>query len=175
MYNELEQRRLYWMEQLVAEGVDVNKVGTQALLRQIVQTELDINKGRAAGEDVDKKVNTFKGLLSDAMLKPSQNKTEDASIDNTPLGVWAWRYENKRPIPEVDEKCKDVNGIRKYITIWFKGHLAKMLGLRNSYSQMYEDEIKRLSVERVDYDYNDMGDSFFSEIFEESEEPVDGS
>ena len=167
MYRELESRRQYWMEQLVNEGVDMNKVGAQALLRQIVQTELDINKGRASGEDVDKKVNTFKGLLSDAMLKPSQNKGEDASIDSTPLGVWAWRYENKRPIPEVDEKCKDVNGLRKYITIWFKGHLAKMVGLRNSYSQLYEDEIKKLSVEKVDYDY-DSDDSFFSEIFEES-------
>ena len=169
MYRELEQRRQDWMEQLVAEGVDVNKVGTQALLRQIVQTELDINKGRAAGEDVDKKVNTYKSLLSDAMLKPSQNKNDESNIDNTPLGVWAWRYENKRPIPEVDEKCKDVNGLRKYITIWFKGHLAKMVGLRNSYSKMYEDEIKRLSVEKVDYDY-DVDDSFFSEIFEEDGE-----
>lgn len=168
MYRELEQRRQYWMEHLVAEGVDMNKAGTQALLRQIVQTELDINKGRASGEDVDKRVNTFKGLLSDAMLKPSQNKSEDSGIDNTPLGVWAWRYENKRPIPEVDEKCKDVNGLRKYITIWFKGHLAKMVGLRNSYSQLYEDEIKRLSVEKSESE-DDLDDSFFAEIFNESD------
>lgn len=165
MYRELEQRRQYWIEQLNAEGVDINKVGAQALLRQIVQTELDINKGRAAGEDVDKKVNTFKNLLSDAMLKPSQNKDEDSGIDNTPLGVWAWRYEHKRPIPEVDEQFKDVNGIRKYITVWMKGHLAKMVGLRNSYSKMYEDEIKRLSIEKIDYEDDNDDDSFLADLF----------
>lgn len=169
MYWELENRRMYWLEQLTAEGVDTNKVGTQALLRQIVQTELDINKGRAAGDDVDKKVNTYKGLLSDAMLKPSQNKEDESGLDNTPLGVWAWRYEHKRPLPEVDEQFKDVNGIRKYITIWFKGHLAKLIGLRNSYSQLYEDEIERLSVEKVDYE-DDPDSAFFTEIFNENAE-----
>lgn len=166
MYLELEQRRRYWMEQLVKEGVDVNNVGTQALLRQIVSSELDINKSRAAGEDVDKKVNTFKSLLSDAMLKPSQKKDDDSSIDKTPLGVWAWRYEHLRPLPEVDEEFKDVNGIRRYITIWLKGHLAKMLGLRNSFSQMYEDEIKRLSVNKIDYE-DDTDDSFLSDLFDD--------
>ena len=165
MYRELERRRKYWMDQLESEGVDVNKVGAQALLRQIVSTELDINRSRTAGEDVDKKVNTFKSLLSDAMLKPSQSKGEDASIDNTPLGVWAWKFEHKRPIPEVDEEFKDVNGIRKYITIWLKGHLAKMVGLRNSYSQMYEDEIKRLSVEKIDYEDENDDDSFLADLF----------
>ncbi len=165
MYRELERRRKYWMDQLESEGVDVNKVGAQALLRQIVSTELDINRSRTAGEDVDKKVNTFKSLLSDAMLKPSQNKNEDSNIDNTPLGVWAWRYEHKRPIPEVDDDFKDVNGIRKYITIWMKGHLAKMVGLRNSYSQMYEDEIKRLSVEKIDYEDDASDDSFLVDLF----------
>lgn len=169
MYNELEQRRQYWMGQLIEEGVDVNQVGVQALLRQIVSTELDINRGRAAGLDVDKKVNTFNTLLGSAVLKPSQQKGSDidTDIDKTPLGVWAWRYEHKRPLPEIDEDFKDINGIRKYITIWLKGHLAKMVGLRNSYSQMYEDEIKRLSVDKIDYE-DDTDDSFLADLFDEN-------
>lgn len=171
MYIELEQRWKYWIKKLKDEGVDVEPVGTQALLRQIVSMELDINKSRTAGDDVEKKVNTFKNLLSDAMLKPSQKTgaDSDASIESTPLGVWAWRYENKRPLPEIDESLKDKNKLRKYITVWFVGHVCKLVGLKNSYSQMYEDEVKRLSVDRIDYDdTSDLDDSFLEDLFSSS-------
>ena len=53
-----------------------------------------------------------------------------------------------------------------HITIWLKGHLAKMVGLRNSYSQMYEDEIKRLSVSKIDYE-DDTDDSFLADLFDD--------
>lgn len=162
MYRELEQRRQYWLVQLAKDGVDLSQTGTQTLLRQIVATELEINRGRAAGVDVDKKVNTLNVLLGSTMLKPSQQK--DTPEDTNPLGVWTWKYEHERPLPEIDEKLKDKNGIRKYITIWFKGHLAKMVGLKNSYSQMYEDEIKRLTVDKIEYD-DDTDDSFLADLF----------
>ena len=89
-------------------------------------------------------------------MKPGQKKQEDAdaALTNTPLGVWLYRYENKRPLPEVDEELKDVNGIRKYVFTWM-GHLCKMLGLKNAYSQLYEDEIARLRVDKPEYDGDD--------------------
>jgi len=162
MYRELEDRRQYLMVQLSKDGVDLSQTGTQTILRQIVATELDINRGRAAGIDVDKKVNTLNSLLGSALLKPSQQKGGDE--EDTPLGVWTWRYEHERPLPDIDEKLKDKNGIRKYVTIWLKGHLAKMVGLKNSYSQMYEDEIKRLTVDKIEYD-DDTDDSFLADLF----------
>ena len=162
MYRELEQRRQYWMVQLAKDGVDLSQTSTQALLRQIVATELEINRGRTAGSDVDKKINTLNSLLGSAALKPSQQKAGDD--EDTPLGVWTWKYEHERPLPDIDEKLKDKNGIRKYITIWLKGHLAKMVGLKNSYSQMYEDEIKRLTVDKIEYD-DDTDDSFLADLF----------
>lgn len=162
MYRELEQRRQYWMVQLAKDGVDLSQTSTQALLRQIVATELEINRGRTAGSDVDKKINTLNTLLGSAALKPSQQKVGDE--EDSPLGVWTWKYEHEKPLPEIDEKLKDKNGIRKYITIWLKGHLAKMVGLKNSYSQMYEDEIKRLTVDKIEYD-DDTDDSFLADLF----------
>ena len=162
MYRELEQRRQYWMVELSKEGVDLSDTAAQALLRQIVATELDINKGRMAGANVDKQVNTLNSLLGSTMLKPSQQKINDE--DDTPLGVWTWKYEHEKPLPDIDEKLKDKNGIRKYITIWLKGHLAKMVGLKNSYSQMYEDEVKRLTVNKIEYD-DDTDDSFLADLF----------
>lgn len=72
-------------------------------------------------------------------------------MSSTPLGVWLWRYENKRPLPEIDESLKDVNHIKKYIFTWM-GHLCKMVGVKNGYTKLYEEEIERLRVEMPEYD-----------------------
>lgn len=163
MYVELEQRWKYWIKKLKDEGVDVEPVGTQALLRQIVSMELDINKSRTAGDDVEKKVNTFKNLLSDAMLKPSQKSNDgDAVFDTTPLGVWIKRWEDKRPVPEPDPELQDVDGVVKYISVWFLGHLCKMLGIKNTYCKMYEDKIAEMRLERPEFDDEDDEDFVYS-------------
>lgn len=171
MYEDLEQRRKYWMKKFTAQGVELD-VGTEALLRQICIMEITINQDRAAGRSIDKNVNALNNLLGSASLKPAQKK-EDANADgalaSTPLGVWLYRYEQKRPLPEVDEDMKDVNGIRKYVFTWM-GHLCKMLGLKNGYSELYEQEIARLRVDRPEYDGDD-DEAFMSHIFEEEDEP----
>lgn len=169
MYTELEQRYAYWLENL-PKDLDFD-VGTTAIIRQICSLELDINRDRAAGKPVDKNVNALNSLLGSANLKPSQQRTEDidATLTNTPLGVWLYRYENKRPLPEIDEELKDVNGIIRYILIWVRGHLAKMMGLKNSYSKMYEDEMARLRVEKPEYDEDD-DEEFLNKVFADSSE-----
>jgi len=174
MYHELEQRRQYWMSKLTAEGVDVSTTGAQALLRQIVSTELDINKSRAAGEDVDKKVNTFKNLLGDAMLKPSKPKDDgDSSLERTPFGVWIRRWEDQRPVPEPDPELQDPDGIIKYLSIWFFGHLCKLFNIRNSYCKLYEDKIASMRIERPEFDDED-DESFFNDIFDSEGGDADG-
>lgn len=165
MYIELEDRLNYWMDKLEADGVDTSGIGIQGLLMQIVPTELEINRGRAAGEDVDKKVNTLNTLLGSAMLRPNQRKSseQDSGLENTPLGVMGWIIEERRPIPEPDPEFRDVNGIKKYVHTWVYGHLAKMVGLKNAYTKMYEDEIERLRVEKPEYtDDDEIISSYFS-------------
>lgn len=171
MYLELEQRRSYWMSRL-PDGSDID-IGTEALIRQICPLELDINRYRASGRDVDKLVANLDKLIGSAGLRPGQKRQEDAdaSLTNTPLGVWLYRYENKRPLPEIDEELKDVNGIRKYVFTWM-GHLCKMLGLKNAYSQLYEDEIAKLRVEKPEYDGDD-DELLFSEPSDEGLQEAD--
>lgn len=170
MYRDLEQRRKYWMKKLSGEGVNLDG-GTEALLRQICIMELTINQDRAAGHAIDKNVNALNTLLGSASLKPAQKKDtsgEDAALASTPLGVWLYRYEQKRPLPEVDDDMKDVNGIRKYVFTWM-GHLCKMLGLKNGYTDLYENEIARLRVEKPEYDGED-DEAFMSRIFDEEDD-----
>lgn len=154
MYAELEQRRRYWMKRLSSDGeLDV---GTEALIRQICSLELDINRDRAAGRSVEKSVSALNTLLGSANLKPNQKQQDnmDAALASTPMGVWLWRYENKRPIPEVDDDLKDVNKILKYVFVWL-GHIFKMLGKKGGFTRLYEAEMQRLRVERPEYSGED--------------------
>lgn len=171
MYRELEQRKAYWLSSL-PDGTEVD-IGTEALIRQICPLEMDINRNRAAGRNVDKLVTSLDKLIGSAGLKPAQKKQDDAdaSMTNTPMGVWLYRYENMRPLPEVDDDLKDVNGIRKYVFTWM-GHLCKMLGLKNAYSKLYEDEIARLRVDKPEYEGDDEG-LFASELLDGSAEEGD--
>lgn len=166
MYKELEQRRKYYMSSF-PEGAE-NDVGLVSVIRQICALELDINRDRAAGKDVSKSVTTHNNLLGAAGLKPIQKDDgSDAAFEKTPFGVWIERWENKRPIPDPDPDFQDVDGIIKYITIWFLGHLCKMLGIRNSYCKLYEDEIAKLRVEHPEYEEEE-DENLFNDIFTSS-------
>lgn len=152
MYKELEQRREYYMSRLPNDN-DID-IGAEILIRQICNLDITIAKTSAAGGSIDKMVNSLNTLVGSLNLKPAQkNKAEDLDTEmtNTPLGVWLWKYENQKPLPEIDEDLKDVNKIKKYIFTWM-GHLCKMLGVKNGYTKMYEDEINRLKVEKPEYD-----------------------
>ncbi|MBQ8559418.1 MAG: hypothetical protein IJ439_05475 [Tyzzerella sp.] len=153
MYQELEQRRSYWMSRF-PEDMELD-IGTEALIRQICNLEIDINRDRVAGKSIDKSVNALNNLLGSASLKPNQKKEDaDASLMNTPMGVWLYRFEQEKPLPEIDDDLKDVNRLKKYVFTWM-GHLCKMMGIKDGYTRLYEAEIERLRVERPEYEDED--------------------
>lgn len=141
---KLDKRYKEWTD---GEG-DLDK-GSISLFKQICILEETIARDAAAGRSVDKNMNTLNTLLGSANLKPVQKKTEaDAAMENTPFGVWIDRWEHKRPVPEPDPMFKDVDGIVRYITIWFYGHISKTLGIQNVYCEMYEKEMEKMKVNR---------------------------
>lgn len=174
MYRELENRFQYWKSRLPDDfKMDI---GTEAIIRQICSLELDINRDRAAGRQTDKSVATINTLLGSLNLKPTQRRDDaDSSIDGTPFGVWIRRFETQRPIPEPDPELKDVDGIVRYISTWFLGHVCKMLGIKNTYCKMYDDAIAKIRVDRPEYEGED-DETMFNDIFgsdEEDEEDIE--
>lgn len=142
--------------------------GSISLFKHICILEETIAIDSAAGRSVDKNMNTLNTLLGSLNLKPVQKKSEvDATTENTPFGVWIDRWEHKRPIPEPDPMLKDVDGIVRYITIWFYGHIAKTLGIPNVYCEMYEREMEKMKVERPEAFDEEVDDdeSIFNSIF----------
>ena len=175
MYNELEQRREYWMTKLEQEGVTID-VGAEALIKQICSLEIDINKARASGKAVDKLVNTLNTLLGSANLKPTQKKNDDSDtgMEKTPFGVWIQRWENDLPIPDPSPEMEDADGIIKYMLTWVYGHLARMFNIKNAHSRLYDEEIAKWRIERPEYDDED-DESFLDDIFgsKEGDDDID--
>ena len=162
MYEKLEQRRKYYLSQYpdIFSGNDgVLNIANDIYLRQLCNLEVSIASDAASGKSIEKSINTVNTIMGSLNLKPAQSKNaeKDLELENTPLGVWLWRYEKKRPLPsedELDESVKDVYGIKKYIFTWM-GHVFKLAGKKNAFSKLYDEEIKRLRVERPEYDGDD--------------------
>ena len=164
-YAELNSRYGYWTSKFPKDSeLDV---GTQALLRQICILETQINKDLMAGKQVEKLINSLNTLLGSANLKPDQSRKDDgldSSIENMPLGVGIKKWEDTEPIPDTAPEFRDVDGIIKYITTWFYGHLGKMIGIKNFRSKLYDDEIAKLRVEKPEYKEDD-DETLFDDVF----------
>ena len=96
-------------------------------------------------------MNAYQNLLGSANIKPNQTN-ENALADQNTFGTLIQKWETEKPIPEPDPEWKDVDGILKYISTWFLGHLCKMMGVKNSYSKLYENEMKKYKVEKPQYE-----------------------
>lgn len=159
-YVELEKRYKDW-----TGGENIIDPTERSLYKQICILEATINRDSAQGRAIDKNVNALNTLLGSMNLKPAQKKDDiDSSTESTPFGVWIKRWENTKPIPEPDPEFQDVDGIVRYISIWFLGHLCKMLGIRNTYCKLYEDEIAKMRIERPQYEDED-DETVFNDIF----------
>lgn len=130
----------------------------EELFKNICIIQVQIQKATKKGEKVDALMKTYQDLLGSANLKPTQTN-ENTLADQNTFGTLIQKWENEKPISEPNPEWKDVDGIRKYINVWFLGHLCKMMGIKNTYSQEYEDEIARYKVEKPEYIDEDENDN----------------
>lgn len=167
-YLELERRLKYWCGGRDRNAFDVAEV---AIIKQICLLEVTINRDSAAGKPIEKSVNALNALLGSANMKPIQKKAADAkdAMEAIPFGEWIRRWENTEPVPEPDPELRDVDGIVRYISTWFLGHLCKMLGIKNTYCKLYEDEIAKMRVDRPEFEEDD-DETLFNDIFGQTED-----
>lgn len=152
-YETLQKRYEEW------RGDGEFDIATEMLVKQICLTELDIAKDRADGRSPEKDIQILNSLMGSANLKPAQQQKADEAqaLADVPLGVWLYKYENERPLPEVDEELKDVNHVRKYVFTWM-GHLCKMLDIKNEYSDLYDEAMEKYSVQKPEYESDEYDD-----------------
>ena len=156
-YMYLEDEYLDWTTRH-----ECNTKAQEELFKQLCYAQLDILRAKRAGESTKDLTKTFQDLLASANLQPKQTKDNTLAEQNT-FGTLIRKWENEQPIPEPDEEWKDVDGIAKYITVYFLGHLCKMMGIKNSYSRMYEEEMNKYKVDKPEYEDDD--EALFDAVF----------
>ena len=134
----------------------------EEVFKRICFKQLEILKATRNGENTKDLDYTYQQLLDTANLKPKQTNMDALAEDRT-FGQLIKIWENEKPIPEPDEEFKDVDGIGRYISIFFLGHLAKMVGIKNKFSRMYEEEMNKYTVTKPEYEEDT--EALFDAIF----------
>ena len=111
--------------------------------------------------DLDKQQQDW---LDAGKLKPKQNST-DALSDAQTMGTLLQKYEETRPLPEIDPELEDVDKIGLYIDAFFRGHTLKMLGLKNMFSNIYEKVMRKYTVTRPEYSEEEDSEAIFEKVF----------
>lgn len=136
----------------------------EEIFKQICLTQLQLMKAARAGDDTKDLSVTLLKLTDAAKLQPKQN-AGDAMSDAQTFGTLIDKWENTRPLPEIDEELKDVDKIGLYIDVFFRGHLAKMMNLKNALSDRYDSFIKKYTVEKPEYNADEEDEALFDAIF----------
>jgi len=141
-------------ERLIGSYESDSSYAMEMLFQEASHVRFSIKKKREKNESVDKELKTLQDILGSANIKPAQ-ETGANSTEQATFGTLIKKFENDKPVPEAEEEWKDVDGIKKYVSVWFLGHLCKMLGVKNEYSKMYEDEIEMYTVKSPREDGDD--------------------
>ena len=137
---------------------ECNTKAQEEVFKRICFKQLEILKATRKGEETKNLDATFQNLLDTAKLQPKQN-SGDATAENQTLGTLIDKWENERPLPEIDEELRDVDRIGLYIDTFFKGHTCKMLGEKNAYSNLYSSMMKKFTVDKPEYESDEDYDS----------------
>lgn len=143
---------------------ECNTKAQEEVIKDICFNRLQNLKALRRGEDTKDITASFQKMLDAGKLQPKQN-AGDTTADNQTFGTLIDKWENERPLPEIDEELKDVDKIALYINIFFKGHLSRMMGIKNGFSNLYTKFMKKYTVEKPEYDDDDNSDALFDAVF----------
>ena len=136
----------------------------EEVFKRICFKQLEILKATREGRDTKDLDRTLQEYMDTGGIKPKQNNTDTLSDAQT-FGTLLAKWENERPLPEIDEDLQDVDKIGQYIDVFFRGHLAKMMGLKNGLSNIYTKYMKKYTVERPEYEGDEDNEALFDAIF----------
>lgn len=143
---------------------ECNTKAQSELFERLCFKKWEIHKATLAGKPTKDLDESYQRLMNTANITPKQNSL-DAMSEGQTIGQLIEKWEVERPIPEVDPELEDVDHIGLYIDTFFKGHLAKMLNLKNPLQHLYEKYIKKYTVTKPEYDEDTDSEELFDKIF----------
>lgn len=130
--------------------VEVKSKSQEELIKAICLAQLNVRRAQSAGNNksVAESMRALTDLMTNCNLTPRQaSEIANSSSTQMCLGQLIKRIEDEEPIAEPSEEFKDPDGIRKYISTFFFGHLAKALHIKNDNQQAYDEEMAKYTVE----------------------------
>lgn len=158
-YEYLDERYVAW-----STCYNINSEAMSSIFKNICVIELQILKGIQNGEKVDALYRQMNDFMNSAGVQPKQS-SENTLSDSASFGVLIKRWEDEKPIPEPEPEWQDVDGIIRYIGVWFFGHLCAMFHFKNKWSDLYEREIKKYSAEKIDWNSTEVDAVSYDDIF----------
>lgn len=143
---------------------ECNQKAQEEVFENLSIIKLLKNKALREGKptkDLDKQQQDW---LDTGALKPKQN-TLDTFSDAQTMGTLLQKYEETRPLPEIDPELSDVDRIGLYIDAFYRGHASKMLGIKNTFSNLYEKVMAKYTVKPPEYDDETDSEILFDKIF----------
>lgn len=155
----LETQYEDWVQRYACESK-----AQEILFQRIAFTQLAIEKAQKAGKDTEKLDKTLQDLMSSNSIKPAQNNA-NALTESKSFGQLIEKWEQEKPIPEPEKEFKDIDRIGLYIDVFFKGHLSKMMGLKNAFSSLYDRFMAKYTVRKPEYHEDADSEELFDQIF----------
>lgn len=162
-----EPNDLYYLETQYEDWVSRYECQTKAqeeIFERLAFKKWEINKATLAGESTEKLDKTYQDLLSTANITPKQTGM-DAFADAQTLGTLIQKWEEEKPLPEIDPELQDVDKIGLYLDAFFRGHTSKMLGIKNAFSNIYEKVMSKYTVKPPSYEDDEDSEAVFNKIF----------
>lgn len=155
----LETQYEDWVQRYACESK-----AQEILFQRIAFTQLAIEKAQKNGKDTEKLDKTLQDLMSSNSIKPAQNNA-NALTEAKTFGQLIAKWEEEKPIPEPEKPFKDIDRIGLYIDVFFKGHLSKMMGLKNAFSSLYDRFMAKYTVRKPEYQEESDSEELFDKIF----------
>lgn len=169
---------LIWLENEYQDWVKrypCENKSQEILYKQICFIELNIDKAQRDGKDTKDLLKSLQDVMSSLQIKPSQNGSNaltEAKTFGQLIEKWEDEWDGGKPIPEPDPDFADRDNVIRYIDTFFKGHLAKMMGLKNGFSRLYDKFISKFTVNTPQYDEDTDSEAIFDQLFGKNEDTL---
>lgn len=140
----------------------------EVLYKNLCFNQLNIEKAQKEGKDTKDMLKTQQDIMASLGIKPSQtnsNNLTEAKTFGQLIEKWEDEWDGGNPIPEPDPDFKDVDKVGLYIDVFFKGHLAKMMNLKNGFTHLYEKFMSKYTVNKPQYDEDAGSEAIFDQLF----------
>ena len=157
---------LFWLENEYQDWIaryPCGSKGQEVLFRQLCCQELEQDKLRRSGKNTKDIAHSIQETMSSLGIKPSQSNV-DSMIDSLSFGQLIDRWEHEKPIPKPDPELADIDKMGMLIDVFFKGHLAKSLGIKGAFSQLYDRFMEKYTVHKP-VQNDEEQETLFNKIF----------